>query len=245
MKSVLFISDVHLPYEDKSAVNLIAQAAREIKPTEIVFGGDIDDMYEISRFTKRKPITEDEIYRNLLYAKSWLTKWREHHPRAKMIKIDGNHEDRFARYVAEKAPMLRQMIRHPREILGLERLKIRHYPQGSIVRIGRLIYAHGDQWPTGYGSVNPAKQIFERTRESILFGHFHRYSSFRHRSVSGKEVGAWGNGCLCGPQEYLPYDNWNRGATLVMYSSHGYFRVQPLEIVNQKLIYPIKWRGTA
>lgn len=240
-KRVLFVSDVHTPYEDHHAVDLIKAAAVKIEPTHIVFGGDIIDFYSLSRFAKEKPTGDSKALHDTNYASWWLHTWRDAFPKAHMKFIHGNHEWRYQRYLREKAPAIYGMEKNLDVILGLKEMKIETYPHNGSFDIGKLTYVHGDNWPTGYGSVNPAKAVFDRTRESIIFGHFHRFSMFRHKAFSGKEVGAWGNGCLCEDQEYDPCANWQRGASIVVYSRSGYYRVLPLEIVAGKLLYPCQW----
>ena len=241
-KTVLFVSDVHTPYEDQHACQLIRKAAAEIKPDTIIFGGDIIDFESVSRWLKLKPIRDDQAIDDIGYARRWLEEWRDCHPKAHMYFIEGNHEFRFIKYFREHAPQLAGLIRPLREALGIGRMRISYRENQGTLKIGRLWYAHGDNWPMGYGAVNPAKCVFDRTRESIVFGHVHRFSMYRHRAMSGKEVGAWSNGCLAGDLDYMPHNNWNRGALTINYSRSGYFRVSPLEVIAGRLMYPTAWR---
>lgn len=194
---------------------------------------------------KRRGISEDDLYLNLVKSREWLRQWREEHPKARMVKIDGNHEERFVKYVCSKAPILRDFVKQPKEVLQLNALKIKHQPTGSVIKIGKLLYAHGDQFMGGWGAVNPAKTVFDRTRESMLVGHVHKFSTWRHRGATGVQRGVWTNGCLCDIQEYDLHPQWQWGATLVKYVPSGNFRVHPMEIVNGELVYSTKWVATS
>lgn len=57
------------------------------------------------------------------------------------------------------------------KILGDVGKDFEFIPQGGMYKIGKLNFAHGDQ----FGSQNPAKQAVERCHASVVFGHHHSH----------------------------------------------------------------------
>jgi predicted MPP superfamily phosphohydrolase len=91
----LFMSDTHNGFQDKRAVDLVLQVAKDKKPKNIIFGGDMIDAYIASSFGKdfsRLSIQDEvdtfveDIYKPLL--KSC--------PKSRFYYLDGNHEARMS-----------------------------------------------------------------------------------------------------------------------------------------------------
>lgn len=49
---IMVVSDIHFPYEDKSAVAAFIEEVRLRKPDVIVLNGDLLDFYKLSKFSK-------------------------------------------------------------------------------------------------------------------------------------------------------------------------------------------------
>ena len=98
--SVVIASDIHIPFQDKAAVNTFIRYCEITKPTAIVLNGDVLDFYKLSRFVKgegRNPYEEVTECQNLL--KELKTKC----PDSQIYYVIGNHETRLETYVDRKS----------------------------------------------------------------------------------------------------------------------------------------------
>lgn len=93
-KKVLVLNDIHCPY-NLDIVSIVEKHKDEI--SLIVFGGDIIDCEEISKYPKvgKRPLVKEMIEVHSMFKKiDNLT------PHIKKVVILGNHEKRFEKYLA-------------------------------------------------------------------------------------------------------------------------------------------------
>lgn len=157
--------DTHAPYHDPVAVAVAAAACRALKPRRLVIIGDFFDFYAVSFYAKnprRKALLDDEIEaaREVVDTIVSLDVPEVHW-------LDGNHEYRLARYVAEKAPALTGLVRGVRDLLP----KHWHYkPYGEMLRCGKMLYCHD----FGRAGVNASRQGLVDVGANIAYGHTHQ-----------------------------------------------------------------------
>lgn len=89
-------------------------------------------------------------------------------PRTKFIYIEGNHENWLEQFTASFPQTTKPTLK---TVLGEYSNRVEIIPQGGFYQIGKLYFAHGDQ----FKSQNPSKQAVERTNKSIVIGHHHTY----------------------------------------------------------------------
>lgn len=242
-KTVLFLSDIHLPYHDEEALNLAIQYGLDKNVNHIVLGGDIADFYQVSFWDKRRdrlPFAEEvEIVRN------FLRELRETFPHAKITYIKGNHEDRFDRYIRQKAPELfgiKGVLID--ELLELDKNEIdfvdnveRITTGGQFFSIGELFFLHGHEIKHGWGSVNVARVKLLKCHNNIIFGHHHCCQEHLEREISGGYKGAWGVGALCNLNpEYMPHNNWVHGFAVISFDQKGNFKVDNRKIIQGEIL---------
>lgn len=90
-RTEVFLSDLHFPSEDRAAVTLAKQVVKAIQPDTIIYGGDIIDMYSVSRHD-RDPRRKLDLQRDLDYTAAQLAEFRALAPGANQVFIRGNHE---------------------------------------------------------------------------------------------------------------------------------------------------------
>lgn len=227
----VFISDVHLPYEDRAAYGLTLEVIKSLKPDLIFLGGDILDFYSVSRYDKdaNRKLT---LQSDLNYAYEELSYLRKIAPKAEIALLSGNHENRLDIYLNSKAEALSTLdaLTIP-NLLKLDTLKIKWIPNGTRMKIGKLWHLHGNEIP-GAG-VNVAKAKFDRLGSNVIFGHHHKLQSYIHRNYDGDIRGAWANGCLSDLQaEYAHFTDWIQGFSLIEYGATGNFHVEQVAIVK-------------
>lgn len=233
------MSDIHVPYHDKRAVEVAIAHCQQVGATDfLVIDGDLLDAYQLSRWNKdprkRNFPGELEMANALLDALQGVFDLI-------VFKL-GNHEVRFYNYIFMHAP----------ELLGLPgtswdemlRLKERGIPLveaeqeiGVAYSGGRqnLTIVHGHEfYQGGFAPVNAARGLFLRAKCCAIQGHLHQTSTHAEGRLDGTPITTWGLGCLCDLRpQYAPmaFTKWNHGfATLGLQGRE--FRVDNLRIIE-------------
>jgi predicted phosphodiesterase len=220
---VLSLSDIHIPFHDKRAVDSTVAFGRKLKPDVVVLLGDIADFYNISRWEK-DPKQRDFKF-EIDQIREFLTWLRKSFPKSRIIYKMGNHEDRYDKFVYNKAP----------ELWNLEHIQLQHildFEKHGIERVddqpilaGRLPMLHGHETGKTISSpVNPARGLFLRTKHTALIGHLHQTSGHGESDLWHKETFCWSQGCLsdlC--PAWLRINRWNHGFAAIDVSADGQF----------------------
>jgi predicted phosphodiesterase len=220
---VLSLSDIHVPYHDRRAVEAAVKHGRKLKPDVVVLLGDIADFYNISRWEKdpkaRDLKSELDTTKELL---GWI---RGQFPKARMIYKIGNHEQRWDKYIWHKAPELWNIANvQLHNMLDFEKYGIERVDDGVILA-GELPMLHGHETGRSITSpVNPARGLFLRTKHTALIGHLHQTSGHGESDMWHKETFCWSQGALCDLcPPYLRINRWNHGMASVIVAADGQF----------------------
>jgi len=101
-KRTLIISDLHFPYQHNKSIELALDFAKEKKVDCILINGDLLDFADISRHEKdwrSRTVTEE-----FECVRSFLKALRENFPRVKIVFKEGNHDERWEKWLYKKAP---------------------------------------------------------------------------------------------------------------------------------------------
>ena len=234
---VLSLSDAHVPYHHPKAITAAVDYARKkFKPDVVLINGDWCDFYAVSRWDKdpkkRDFIGELETCRESL---SWL---RGRFPKARFIFKEGNHEERFTKFIWNKASELWGMdacrIEH---ILKLEEMGIEIVGDQRPIMAGGLPILHGHELGNFTNSVNHARGSFLRTLHTVLVGHGHRTSTHCEPNMFGKETTTWSQGCLSAMNaEYARFAKWNHGFATVEVADDGDFNLTNYRISPEWIV---------
>jgi predicted phosphodiesterase len=231
----LIISDLHFPYQDNRAIEAALKYGLEKKVTCILINGDLIDFAGISRFEKdwrqRTPFQEFEATRQ------FLASLRHHFPQAKIVFREGNHDERWEKWLYVKAPELFDDPEFKLENrLRLGELKIDIVKDKSPVTIGKLTVLHGHELQ-GTGGVNPGRATFLKTLESTLVGHYHRPSEHTEMTMGGKMISVKSTGCLCWLHPMFSRINkWALGfAYCELDLKTGEYELENLKIIKDKI----------
>jgi UDP-2,3-diacylglucosamine pyrophosphatase LpxH len=234
------ISDLHIPFQDKTAVQLVLKFISQFKPDYVFLNGDIIDCWEISRFDKPLFIDsrlKDEICATVIF----FDELRQASPNSRIIYIYGNHEFRFERFIAKNA----------RELAGLMGLTLKEqlcvatfgietvdsHQKENFYRFGQhLIIGHFNKVNKNSGYT--AKNLLEEKGISVIQGHTHRLGSSYKRDFEGVK-GGWEGGCLCDLNPpYIQLPNWMQGfITIHKDKKTDFFKVTPVEIIEGRCFY--------
>lgn len=231
---IAFISDVHLPFENKPAVQVMFDFLADHKPDLILLAGDIYDFYEISDFDKgpgRITTLQDEFDEGRYFIKAI----DELCPNVDFLL--GNHEDREQRLINKNPGLfkLRSLeIQRAAELPDHWRI----HPSQTHFKLGKLTALHGDI--KGIKSaVHPARTLFQKLKRSCIFGHFHRFGNHLDTNYDGEIRGGFANGHLSDVSRvtsWVTCPDWQEGLSTISLCEDGGFAVQQRLIVNGRLI---------
>lgn len=236
---VAVLSDIHAPFENKKAVKTAFDILSDYQPDLIVLAGDIFDNFQLSDHEKdadRRLTLQDELdYMGDAIIKPVDSLAPD------VIYISGNHTAR-----------LQRLIRREPALFGLRSLAFKKtanlpdhwtfYQQDTHVRIGKLLYLHGDIKGRGGGAKNVAANLHSKLRTSCIFGHHHRFDTHYATDYEGHVSAAFANGHLCDVAQarYITAADWQSGFTLVEYSPNmKSYSVQQVLLVDGTAV----WRG--
>lgn len=186
MKRFVIVPDVHVPFHCRDSVSLVTKIIKDLSASKdsngtlsgLVQLGDALDAFQISSYSK------DPSRRNLLVDdidewKKILNEWSRHLPRNSSIHLlEGNHEHRLSRYIANQCRDLHGLVPDWPTLLGLPiRNKVgvhrwfwHKYNKWDSCRIGDAVLSHGF-----YYNEHVALQCLKKYRTNIIFGHTHRF----------------------------------------------------------------------
>lgn len=234
---LMIINDIHLPFERKDVLELIAKHADEINV--LVIGGDLMDCKSISSFPD---MNRGTLVDELLYSYEFMKKVRKLLNKGqKIIMINGNHEERLKTMISKMQEKNLQPFLNPNILemlvegfalyVGGKKQKydgiegITFIPSWYVI-IDDLIISHP------FSFANPKGKMLENATQYflnkgidfsvIIFGHTHKYSSGITERFQSKF--AIENACLCKVQGYansgkLSYSPQSYGYTLVKYNN--------------------------
>ena len=237
---MVFISDLHIPYEDKKAVELVIKFLEEFKPHILILGGDMLDFMGLSRFSKdpkRALTTQDDIDK----LQNLLRRIRDIIPASQIIYLEGNHEYRLTNYKWTKCPELSYIraLKLPK-LLDLDSLNITFIPYTRYYNYKKLYFVHGDVISKHSGMT--AKAMLDKWGVNIICGHSHRTGKHNRTTMSGNQ-GSWESGCLCDldPEYIKGKANWMQGFSIVEYYKDKVFYVNNVDIVKYSFIHGNKY----
>jgi predicted phosphodiesterase len=234
--STLVISDIHIPYHDRTTVELAIAEAKRRNVKLVILNGDILDYHELSVHDK-DPLAPRYVS-ELATGKQFLTWLRHQLPKARIVYKQGNHEDRLERYVLRNAPAFWgiEAITTP-ELLEFKRHSIEWVADKRIIALGKLNVIHGHEYRGGVSSpVNPARGLYLKAGAFVMAGHHHQSDEYHNKGVRGNIESTWSLGCGCHLQPaYLRFNRWSHGFAFVETYKEGNFFVENLKIINGKL----------
>ncbi len=240
----LVFSDLHFPYQDDKAINIMFKYAKEYQPDNIFMNGDIVDFYNLSKFDKdpnRKKTIADEIE----MVRKFFDKTRSTFPKSNIYFIHGNHENRLQRYLWENPELAKLSELDITNLFKFSDYNIKEVKvsrdywsmEGGTIKQGNAIIMHGDSRLNGastskYSGYSAKNTMLGGINESIIMGHIHRLAIITHSTPKGVLVGIEG-GCLC---QVPKIANWERGfVTFETVKNKNYnYRLHLIE--NDKLI---------
>ena len=212
-KKLGVFGDVHIPFHDNTALEVMFKKFEEEKVDSIFINGDLLDFYQLS-FHEKDP-REVHFKGEIEAGKEFLAYIRNRFPDIPIYYITGNHENRFERYLRIKASELLDIDECRLDvILHVAEYRIEYLPFRSKVVFGDYTIEHGDKIP-GAGGVVPARTLLMRLKSNSIVNHFHKSSESSQRVYGVGEptnIRAYSLGCMCDlAPEYMEINEWNHG----------------------------------
>jgi predicted phosphodiesterase len=233
----LILSDIHLPYQDNEALECAIAEGLKQGCDAIILNGDALDCHMISDFVKdpRKRKFKDELYS----IRQFLASLRHTFPNANIYYKEGNHEERYWRYMRIKAPELFDIDAFDFPTLThCDKHDVKWIDGKSKLNIGKLSIFHGHEFGKQFlPSVNVARGLFMKTKVSSMCGHHHQTAEHNERDANGKFITCWGVGCLSElSPDYNPYSKYNHGFAIVDKGTNGAFSVHNYRIHEGRIL---------
>lgn len=99
--NILLISDLHIPYHDVDAINTALAYGMDNECNTIIINGDLLDFHNQSKF-EPDPTKRDTKY-EFDTTIAFLEVLRKHFPSQEIIFIEGNHDERYSKWLMRKA----------------------------------------------------------------------------------------------------------------------------------------------
>jgi hypothetical protein len=231
LQKVLFLPDTHCPYHDRKAYDLIERVAERVRFQRCVIGGDFPDFYQVSSHSKEPGVRmefSDEVEETkklLRRVESWGFKTLDY--------IEGNHENRLERYIADRAKEMHGLVTLDKLLRLTEHgWSITKYKNHTTV--GKAYCTH-DLGKSGDNAVKDALQSYQ---DNVVINHTHRMNFRVEGNAKGvPHVGA-SFGWL-GDVEKVDYmhriranRDWVLGFGVGVVRENGVIHLQPVPIVQ-------------
>ena len=229
----LVLGDLHFPFENRTAVELVKKVIRHRKPHGVVLIGDVFDNKALSKHMK--DMSERLFRREFSDAKaSFLSLNEACEGVANKIITSGNHDEYMGKYIMRNCPELEgyEGLRTPFEVVGAKERGWEVLPYHEPYHIGRLGFVH-DVNMYGDAAIQAAVAKFGR---SVVFGHTHRAGTHFSGNLEGERFVAMNVGWLGDPYfaKYMPgfakSNNWVNGLGQIRVLDNGLFfcRFEPI-----------------
>lgn len=221
LKTALIIPDLHIPFHCKHYLDLIISIGSDYHKKsaaidQIILLGDLLDFFGVSLHPKLpsamsvRATIRDEIYQG----NQFFDLLKKNFKGAQIVYLEGNHEQRLSRYIAQKCPDLFDLI-NIKDLLQLEKRGVKFVPfarHGShqlFQVLNSSLYAR--HAPPSQGE-NCASETLKKKHCSLVFGHTHRAQSFTAKNLNGVEMSCYSLGCGIDFESpvfsYMDTDNW-------------------------------------
>lgn len=227
------MSDVHLPFHHKQAVETCLSEFDKSYPTGIILLGDIVDCHALSRFDcdPRSRNFQQEI----TCAREFLSHLRERYKNCRILYKLGNHEARLQKYMMTDAWKMYDLdcLKFD-ELVSAQKLGIEMVDDQQLISLGRLTLIHGHEYKFTNTPVGPARGLYLKARCAAMCGHFHRTTEFNATTLNGQHEGCWSLGSLCNLKpKWRRINDWNHGFAIVTVANDGSFEVSNRQLDDE------------
>lgn len=211
---ILLLQDIHFPYHDEESLSIALQYGIEKGCDTLYLNGDIIDCHTLSRWENdpqaRSFSQELETVRSFL---KMITPYFK-----KVYYKEGNHEERYWRYLSSHAPELVEIEAfNLQSLLWLDQYGVEWIDGRTFAKFNSLNVVHGHEFGQNvFSPVNIARGLYIRAKSHAICGHWHQTSEHNEKDINGKIITTWSVGCLCDlSPRYRPANQWGHGFAIL------------------------------
>jgi predicted phosphodiesterase len=218
---VLILGDLHAGVHDRRLWDITLDVIETTKPKVVLQIGDFGDWESLSSHarkwgTRRSYSADKKAVRAKVADLQLATDYG-----ARLIILQGNHDERLERYLAERAPEMEDDEDFDSRSVFQLRAEDEWVPYRSGIHIGKVYYAHD----IGHAGVSATRQNLLSAGQCIVTGHSHRAGIEYGGSILGEHifsmsVGYMGDRNEFAKKPYLPIAkmrDWQNGLATVDY----------------------------
>lgn len=196
---ILVIPDVHVPFHDKKAWDLVCKVHNVAKPDKTVIIGDFADFLAVSFFPK-PPGRLNNLEHEVDATNEALNRLGKD-----TVFLQGNHEYRLEKYLKQKAPELFGLV-ECKKLFKIQERGWKWVPYMDHHVIGKVLFAHD----LGHCGKHAALNTLAAAGMCTVFGHTHRGGVHYGGTVNGEHRFALNVGWL---GDYKQIDYMHRAKT--------------------------------
>jgi predicted phosphodiesterase len=205
---ILVLPDIHVPFDNKKAVDAALQAGEMYEPDEVIQLGDLMDCYKLSQFTK-EPERGANFQGELDEGTEMLRQIKKRTGAQRATMLEGNHEERLRRYLLTQAGALSNLrVLTIPTLLKLEEIGWDFMEAHEFYAINNVHFTHGE-----YAQKYSSRKHMEQYGVTIIHGHTHKLQWHCNKFID-RQIEAWEFGCLSSlnvSRDYIKCANWQHG----------------------------------
>ena len=238
MKLAIICPDIHVPFHDKRATDLLIKICKTMRPEHFICLGDALDFYQLSRFDK-DPARKTSAYDDVEDFKALFAKLSAAlGDGCQKVFLEGNHEMRFQRWVWSQGNELGKLIPTLKDATMLPFLGWDYYQYGKVYRLGEILFMHGDRC-----GMNVSMNMLRKYGMSVVHGHDHG-AGIRWFANARDKLFTMNCGHLSdmGQQEYLyaGVADWTQGFGIIEFTD-DYKNAWPTFVPISDLYEAVIW----
>ena len=235
---------MHLPFGDDELIGLVLDAFEDIGIDRLVINGDLLDFINVNLHGPKSPVIQETLLDELEAGREFIELVRAKFPKAEIVFLYGNHEDRLERFILKHSKVFWNILRLE-NMLELEKHKVEFYEYNYCYQLEKtnLYIQHS---PPSYGENGARTSLLKKLDASFIYGCTHRKQVSCLTGFSGEVYTVYFNGWL-GSTTATPahtkvfsyakgHSNWQHSAAVVTVIDGKEFFVDQLDIKNNRLL---------
>jgi hypothetical protein len=236
-QTALVAGCIHFPFEDRRAVDCMAQVAEAVKPDRLVLVGDVADCWHWSRhkaswleWPKRRLERDPES--EIEYVRDSVADLSRRVGASHLEWVAGNHEDRVYRWYRDNAPGVLLWADTFAAKFGVASLGFNYHPFDF--KFNGVGFLHG--WFATSSRTN-AKRTYERYGTDCVAAHVHRDEEFVVRHAGTGLHGCHLAGCLAlTDPRWTSKPDWHQSFLILTFIGRQY-HVERVRVIDGEAIY--------
>lgn len=235
------LNDLHLPFHDPVAVELVLSAFADIGVDRLIINGDALDFYNVNMHGPKhydvQQTLEDEFQSGIDFFCDLRKRFKN------IVYILGNHEDRLDRFILKNCKPFTNIVTVTK-MLDLEGIEVIPYNQEYKLEKTSLRIQHS---PPSYSKNGAMVSLENKLDVSHMYGCTHRLQHACRTGGTGKVYNVWFNGWLGSTtltKEHRRvfsftkgHENWQQCASLITTIDKKDFHVEQSQIINKRIVF--------